>query len=195
MITEYGVRTTKKGEPRPYANFTLEDATGSIRATIWPEQYNLYARNLKSDAIVFIVGRIDRSRSMDTSSNSEESGDVATDQNDGNLIVNEVLTLEEAPERFTKGMVIALDEKRHNTETVKTLYEILRGYPGKGSLELSVKLDKGGTAILRNVKMNVAMNSAMRERVNRLLGDNSVQLLKAAITPPKETARRQWKRD
>ncbi|MDR0705412.1 MAG: DNA polymerase III subunit alpha, partial [Planctomycetaceae bacterium] len=165
--------TATKTNNKQFAMFTLEDIEGPIRSIIWPDQYAKYPHLIKSEAIVFATGRIDRTRGQN--------------DNDGNFIVNELYTVEEAMEQLSRGLGITLDEHRHSVESIKKLYEILRGYPGSGTLELSVQLRNGSLAQFRNPKLRIAMRSEVQQRVVELLGKDSIRLLKA---PPKKNDNR-----
>jgi DNA polymerase-3 subunit alpha len=167
---------------KPFAMFSLEDVDGQIRSIIWPGEYAKYSHLIKSETIVFATGRIDRTRGQG--------------ENDGNFIVTELYTVEEAMEHLSRGLGITLDEHRHSVESVKKLYEILRGYPGHGTLELSVQLRNGSLAQFRNPKLRIEMRSEVQQRVVELLGNDSIRLLKA---PPKKHENRnnyqQYKRN
>jgi DNA polymerase-3 subunit alpha len=176
-------KNTKQGRPNQFAMFTLEDTDGQIRSIVWPEQYAQCSHLIKSESIVFAVGRTDRTRSQS--------------DNDGNFIVDEMYTVEEAVEKLSRGLGITLDEQRHSVESVKKLYEILRGYPGQGTLEFSVQLRNGSLAQLRNPKLRVAIRSEMQQRVVELLGNDAIRLLK--VIPKSRESRngnqKQWKRN
>jgi DNA polymerase-3 subunit alpha len=177
-INDIKISTTKQTNNQ-FAMFTLEDIEGPIRSIIWPEQYAKYASLVKSESIVFAAGRIDRQRGQG--------------ENDGNFIINDLYTVEEAMEQLSRGLGITLDEKRHSVESIKKLYEILRGYPGQGTLELSVQLLNGSLAQFRNPKLRIEMRSEVQQRVIELLGNDSIRLLKAA--PKKKENRKSWQRN
>ena len=160
------------GKPSQYANFDLEDADGNIRSIIWPEQYEIYKELVKPDSIVFAVGKINRKKSRDETSD------------DGNFIIDELYALEAGPQALSRGIGITLDETKHGIDGTMKLHEILRGYPGRSDVEVSVRLANGSLALFRPSKLRVELNSEMRRRVADLLGPDSLQLLKA---PPKQS--------
>ncbi len=64
------------------------------------------------------------------------------------------------------------------------LHEILRGYPGNCSLELSVSLADGTRVACRADEFRVAPSPEMRSRVEELLGaENFRWLVKAPLRP------------
>ncbi|MDR0608948.1 MAG: DNA polymerase III subunit alpha [Planctomycetaceae bacterium] len=179
-VNDIKINATKTAN-KQFAMFSLEDVEGQIRSIIWPGEYEKYSHLIKSETIVFATGRVDRSRGQG--------------ENDGNFIVDALYTLEEAMKQLLRGLKITLEEHRHSVESVKKLYEILRGYPGDGTIELSVRLRNGSLAQLRSPKLRIEMSSNMQQRVIELLGKDSIDLLKM---PPKKNERNhspQWKRN
>ena len=158
-------KNPKPGKPSQFAMFTLEDIDGSIRSIIWPEQYAIYSQYVKSEMIVFAIGRIDRSRSQN--------------EDDANLIIDEIIPVDQAEQKLSRGVVISLSEEKHGIQVLKTLHEILRGYPGRDEVELSILLKEGNTAELKCHKVGITLNPELRRRVGELLGDNALRLIKA----------------
>ncbi|MDR2172140.1 MAG: DNA polymerase III subunit alpha [Planctomycetaceae bacterium] len=180
-------RTRNSGKSNRFAMFTVEDADGAIRALMWSEAYSVAAeRNLiNPDSIVFVTGRIDRSRSQSES--------------DANLIVSDIFSVEQGVEILSAGVKIVFDEHRHKPEIVKQLYEVLRGNLGDKRIEFMVKLESGTLAVMKPAgNMRIAVNSNLRKNLIDLLGGESVNLIKA---PPKQKMERkynnqkQWKRE
>lgn len=153
-------KNPKPGSPSRYAMFDLEDMEGSMRCILWPEPFQHFGEMVKADAILAVVGAIDK----------RGGGDEA------NLIVNELIPLEELPKRFTRGVSLRLLENAHGAASVEQLYEILRGYPGTCSLNLTIYFDDGTRAHCP-CKFRVEINEEMRRRVEELLGPENVLLL------------------
>ncbi|MDR2115678.1 MAG: DNA polymerase III subunit alpha [Planctomycetaceae bacterium] len=182
VISDIKNITSKSG--KKYAMFTLEDVSGPVRSIIWTDQLARYSHLVRLESIVFAVGRIDQSRS-------------AGESNCGNFIVDDLYTIEEAIEQLSRGLDIRLDEDCHSVESVKKLYEILRGYPGSGTLELSVKLRNGSLAQFRNSKLRIATRSEVQQRVSELLGNDSIRFLKPIPKKKdyKNNSKQPWKRN
>ena len=164
----------KKNKPNTYANFTLEDESGPVRSIMWADAYEEFMDFIKNDSVVFMRGRMDRSRCATTDSSEGNSAD-------GNFIVDEVFSVAEAPTKLGNGLAITLDEQRHTNDLVDSLLTILREYPGRESMELSLRLSDGTTAIFRGGKTTVGVTPALYQRVTDLLGTDSVRVL---IKPP-----------
>ena len=179
MIGEIKVAAINKdpGKPGQYANFTLEDVDGNIRSIIWPEQYEIYRELVKPESVVFAVGKTNRKKSQDETSD------------DGNFVIDALYTVEDGPQALSRGIGITLDETRHGIDGVTKLYEILRGYPGRSDVELSVRLSNGSLALFRPSKLRIELNPEMRRRVAELVGNESLRLLKAPLKQPEERYR------
>ncbi len=153
-----GVTATK------YANFDLEDMEGTIRCILWPDEFLHYGELVRPDAIPAVRGTIDR----------RGGGDEA------NLIVNELIPLEQLAARYTRGLAIRLTQPQHGSETLKSLREILRGYPGDCELQMLLCLEDGSRVSLKSDAVRVGINDEMRTRVDDLLGPGNFKLLTAA---------------
>ena len=167
MVTDIKFTATKNlkpGKPSQYAMFTLDDIDGAIRSIIWPEPYAMYSQYVKPETLVFAIGRIDRSRSQN--------------EDDANLIIDELVPVDLAEQKLSRGVAISISEEIHGIDALKTLYEILRGYPGQDEVELSIRMKNGMTAELKCRKMGITFNSELRRRIGELLGDNSLRLIK-----------------
>jgi DNA polymerase-3 subunit alpha len=162
MISALKLANTKNprpGSPSRYAMFDLEDMAGTMRCIAWPEEYQRFQELIVADAILAFKGSIDKRAGSD----------------DANMIINEVLTLEQLPARYTRGIRIRVDE-RHGPKGVEQLYEILRGYPGPRELKLRIDL-ADGSRLDCDCEMRVEINNELRSRVEELLGAGSIGLL------------------
>lgn len=156
-------KNPRPGNPSRYAMFDLEDMSGIMRCILWPEQFAQFGELVQPDAILMVLGAIDKRAGSD----------------DANLIVNELITLEELESRFTRGMMIRLFETEHGPAGLEKLYEILRGYPGNGELQLVISLADGSRVPMTCDKFRVEVNGEMRHRVEELLGPGNFRLLAA----------------
>ncbi len=156
-------KNPKPGSPSRYAMFDLEDTEGIMRCIVWPDQFAIYEELIKPDAIVAIRGAIDKRPG------SEEA----------NLIVNEIIPLDELTTRYTRGVLIRVQEEGNAAHTLSQLHEILRGYPGNGELQLLFCLADGSRVACRCDTMRVAVENELRQRVDQLLGPGNLRLLTA----------------
>ena len=160
-------KNARPGSPTRYAMFDLEDMAGTMRCIVWPDQFVQYAERVQPDAVVVALGTIDK----------RGGGDEA------NLIVNQLLTPDEAKSRFTRGIAIRVSEKAHGEEALDKLQEILRGYPGPCEVQLVVFLGDGTRVGLACERPTVTIDDEMRRRVDDLLGPGNFRLLANSPRP------------
>lgn len=161
-------KNPKPGMPSKYAMWDLEDLDGIVRCILWPEQFAEYGHLVVGDATVAVRAVIDRRPGAE----------------EVNLIINEVMPITDLAERFTSGMMVRVDEAQHGEEMLRTLHEIVRGYPGKKSLRLMLTLEDGSTAQMESGK-RVDVTAELRQRVEQLLGPGNFQPIGG---PPKPTS-------
>ncbi len=162
--------------PRPgqvhtkYAMWDLEDLDGIMRCILWPEQFAEHGHLVAQDAILCVVGKVDRRPGAE----------------EVNLIVDKLLPLEEMPKHFSSGMVIRVGEEQHGEQGLKQLREIVRGYPGSKRLRLRLDLLDGGQVWIDSSGSGVELNQELNDRIDQLLGPGNRLLEKA---PPKPQSR------
>jgi len=150
-----------------YAMWDLEDLDGIVRCILWPEQFAEYGHLVEPDAILAVVGKVDRRPG------SEEV----------NLIVDKLLPLDEMAKQFSNGMVIRVREDQHGEQGLRQLREIVRGYPGKKRLRLRLDLASGGQVWIDSSGQGVEPNRELHERIDQLLGEGNRLLERAAPRP------------
>jgi len=134
---------------------------GSIRCIVWPEQFAAYGQLVQPDAILVALGTIDK----------------RGDSDEANLIVNELISLDDLQSRYTRGVKVRVSETDHGQEKLEQLYEIVRGYPGPGELQLVIYLADGSRVPMVAKGMGVEINREMWNRVEALLGPGNFKLL------------------
>ena len=79
--------------------------------------------------------------------------------------------------RYTRGIIIRIDEQKHDQDTVQQLREILRGYPGDYDLQLLLCLADGARVRLATPNHPLDLDPEMRRRVDELLGPGNFRLV------------------
>jgi DNA polymerase-3 subunit alpha len=165
-ITFRHTKNPRPGSPTRYAIFDLEDMEGTIRCILWPEQFAQYGDLVLPDNILLVQGTVEKRAGSD----------------EVNLIASELIPLKDAAGRLARGLRIRLLEDVHGVRGLEQLYEILRGYPGKCRVELSIGLSDGTRVACECDRLRVEINPEVRRRVEELLGPENVRLL-ASVRP------------
>ncbi|MBT5017925.1 MAG: DNA polymerase III subunit alpha [Planctomicrobium sp.] len=104
-----------------YVNFDLEDPQGVVRCIMWPDDFADAGEKVVADTIVVVKGRVDfRGR-------------------EPNVIVNKLLTFEEAEKEFTKQVAIRFQNGLHTDEDMKRVKDLLSRHPGKTPVTIVVE--------------------------------------------------------
>ena len=118
MISSIKRATTKKGGK--YANFDFEDDAGGVRCIIWPEQFTKYGEMVKPEAICFVQGKVEVRGS------------------EPNLIVDRLLTVDEAEREFTQHIVIQFRRGLHTKDDMLRVRNTLTSHPGRTQVILAL---------------------------------------------------------
>ncbi|MCX6139856.1 MAG: OB-fold nucleic acid binding domain-containing protein, partial [Candidatus Kapabacteria bacterium] len=84
------VRTKLDKRENTFAIVKIEQYTGTVEGILWNEKYKVYAELLKADTVVVAIGKC------------EINGDAVK------MVIDEVLTLEQAEKKFSKGYVVCI---------------------------------------------------------------------------------------
>lgn len=123
MISSIKKAATKKpsrNNHTRYANFDFEDPSGIVRCIIWPEDYARYEDEVRVENICLLKGRVDRRG------------------REPNVIVNKLMTLEQADKEFTTNVAIKFQRGIHTPDDMETVREILKRYPGQTEIVVVV---------------------------------------------------------
>ncbi|MFK7819734.1 MAG: DNA polymerase III subunit alpha, partial [Planctomycetaceae bacterium] len=123
MISSIKKAATKKpsrNNHTRYANFDFEDPSGIVRCIIWPEDYARYEEDVKVENIRILKGRVDRRG------------------REPNVIVNKLMTLEQADKEFTTHVAIKFQRGLHTANDMEKVRDIVKRYPGQTDLVLVV---------------------------------------------------------
>ena len=120
-----------------YVNFDLEDPAGVVRCIMWPDDFADAGEKVVQDSIAVVKGRIDaRGR-------------------EPNIIINQLLTLEEAEREFTRQIAIRFQKGLHDAEDMQRVREVLNRFPGKTPIVIAVDtVQKNRTNVLAAAGVN-----------------------------------------
>jgi DNA polymerase-3 subunit alpha len=126
LIVQLKEATTRAG--KKMARFRLEDLHGGVQVTVFPRTYEANKEKLVDDAIVLCRAKVEET------AQDEVRMQVA-------LLLEEVLTLEEALERFEGGLVVQL--AAGDRERLRPLAATLESHRGKRRLFFVVDGEDG----------------------------------------------------
>lgn len=134
MISAVKLATAKKpsrnGNTR-YANFDLEDSSGVIRCIAWPEDYARFEELIRTENVVIVAGKVDRRG------------------REPNLIVNRILTLDQADREFTSQVAIKFERGLHTAADVDRVRLLVSRFPG--STQVVIVVDSWAEAPAQNI--------------------------------------------
>ncbi len=173
MISSIKKAQTKKpsrnGNTR-YVNFDFEDPHGMVRCILWPEEFARMGHLVEPDAICFVKGRVDRRG------------------REPNLIVNQIMSLDEAEKTFTDRLAIKFQHGLHDENDMIRVRDILNRHPGLADVILLVETpdEKTNDRQLRYVmqlpnSMRVACDAALRTELAAALGENHFRFHAAPV--------------
>ncbi|HLQ44443.1 MAG TPA: OB-fold nucleic acid binding domain-containing protein, partial [Planctomycetaceae bacterium] len=179
MITSIKKAQTKKPSRNghsKYVNFDFEDPSGIVRCIMWPEDYARLGEKVQPEAVVFLKGKVDR-RSREP-----------------NVIVNQLLTIEEADKNFTTQIAINFQRGLHGEREMTRAKQILESHPGKTDVVLIIDTPDPQDSrqhwryvLSTPTQFKVSCNADLQSELHELLGREYIQL----IVPPKQNRMRE----
>jgi DNA polymerase-3 subunit alpha len=169
MISAIKRTQTKKpgrnGHTR-YANFDFEDTRGVIRCIMWPEEFSKFGELVQNETMCFLQGKVDRRG------------------REPNLIVEELITLDQAEKKFTDQVAIKFQRGLHTNDEVQRAREILKRYPGRCDVVLVVESFDDANPSQRvkylltpAAETPVAADSRLATELRAVLGPGNVKFL------------------
>ncbi len=138
------------------ARFKLEDLEGNVGVTVFPRTFDQFRNLLVEDTVVLARGKLD------------ERGEEPA------LILEELMTIEDALKRFEGGLVVQVTPE--DAELLPQLRDALKRHPGKRPVYLMVTGSDGHVRRVRLGETRVEINAALAQEVDSLLGRSRVRL-------------------
>src|SRR5262249_27395336 len=142
-----------------YANFDFEDVRGTVRCIMWPEDYARLGEHVKSEAICLIEGRVDRRG------------------REPNVVVNNLITIEDASHKFTDQVAVKFRRGMHGEGDIDRVGEILRRHPGRCGVAIVIDSydELNPTVRFRyllqpSASLKVAANAELAAELEQVLG-------------------------
>ncbi len=162
MVQKVVEKRTKQGKKMAF--ITLEDATGSIEALLFPRVYEEHAGLLEGEEPVIVTGRLER----------EERG--------AKILADRLDTLARARERYTKNVRVLIQAGAVDRPTLERLRTLLRHHPGSCPLQITVHYDERGEVDVKPAAdFTVAPTPELARKSAELLGYDAVRFDKTPL--------------
>ena len=96
-----------------YVMFDFEDADGCVRCIMWPEEFARQGQLVEGEAVLYVKGKVDRRG------------------REPNLIVNRLLTPDDAVKEHTRQLAVKFRKGLHAERELSRVRDILGRYPGE----------------------------------------------------------------
>jgi DNA polymerase-3 subunit alpha len=162
MFAQIALKNTQKarnGNSR-YFLARIEDMTGSAKCVMWPDDFARCKEEIRDDVPYIIKGTVDRRREEPT------------------LVINRILTMEQAQRELARGLYLLLRLGRTRTDDIDRLGAVLRQAPGTCPVFLTIK-DGADKFCVVKLGREFAVNPSTfpQEELETILGPNSVRLM------------------
>ncbi|QDT37987.1 DNA polymerase III subunit alpha [Stratiformator vulcanicus] len=147
-----------------YVNFDFEDESMTVRCIMWPEEFHRYGEQVKAEEIFYLRGRVDRRG------------------REPNIIVNKLLTLDDAEREFTAQVVVRFRKGLHEQRQLTAARDALQRFPGETDIVILVESADPADpdAVVRYRLMTpgylrVTANAMLRRELTDILGEEFVR--------------------
>lgn len=160
MVTRVRYHVTKRGRSagQKMAVFVLEDLQGEAEVVLFAETLSRFADLVVEDRVVFVKGKVDRRREKP------------------NVIVEELISLEEATEKLAARVHIRLDAADVSKEKIAEIKSICERHRGRSQLYVSLNTDKGRISTAADKSLRVNPDVDFCKKMKQLVGADNFQL-------------------
>lgn len=157
IVSKLMPKTTKQG--KPMAVLTLEDLDGSVEVVVFPETYSKYAANLRADAAIFVCGMVNLR------------------EDKPKIVAEQIIPLQEVPQRFTKAMHIRLPAATTQEALLSRVHDLLRAHKGNCPVLFCFIYPDGRLVFLEaHERFSVVPSERLVRELEALLGEDAVWL-------------------
>jgi len=127
---------------------------------MWPDDFARFKEEIRDDVPYIIKGTVDRRREEPT------------------LVINRILTMEQAQRELARGLYLLLRLGRTQMDDIDRLGAVLRQAPGACPVFLTIKDGADKFCVLKlGREFAVNPNTFAQEELEAILGPNSVRLM------------------
>jgi len=151
------VKLIKTRKEDRMATFVLEDLSGQVDVTVFPEGYNKFNAYLKEGQLVWLKGRL------------------APDNFEARkIIVSHIMPLTEALEKLARKTVIRVQLDSLDEEHIQRMKNILESFPGECPLYLQLENSSACCLVQSAEAQSVRPSEEFIEKMEELFGPGSV---------------------
>lgn len=149
-----------------YVNFDFEDETAIVRCIMWPEEFARQGELIVPEALLYLRGKVDRRG------------------REPNIIVNKMMTMDEADKEFTTQVAIRFQSGLHSEAELIRVRQIIDRFPGETDVVLivdSADPDNPSKRLRYQLatpqRMRVTCSPTMRQELFDLLGTGNISFV------------------
>ncbi|QDT64959.1 DNA polymerase III subunit alpha [Calycomorphotria hydatis] len=146
-----------------YVNFDFEDETATVRCIMWPEEFSRQGELVEQEAILYLKGKVDRRG------------------REPNIIVNRLMTLDDADKEYTQQVVVKFRKGLHHERELNAVRDALTKYPGETDVVVLVESacpDNPDESVRYKLSvpgyMRVSSSPGLRRSLAEILGEDHV---------------------
>lgn len=155
VLTEFRTKIDRSGKEMAF--FKIDDFSGSCECLMFSKNYGEFGSCFYPEATIIVKGNI------------ESTGDSIK------IHVDEAFPLEDARAKFTKKVLLHLDNEFHNEETIAKIKVILNTYSGSIPVYMRIQSNGGKRDFYLNQKITLSSQSVAE--IVKLLGENGISYL------------------
>ena len=162
-------KPSRNGNTR-YVNFDFEDETGIVRCIMWPEEFARQGELVEQEAILYLRGKVDRRG------------------REPNVIVNKLMTLDDADKEFTRQLAIRFQRGLHAEAELVRVREILDRFPGETDVMVVVDSADPHSPSTRlryqlspPQKLRVTCSAGLRRELAAVVGEENLSFVATGV--------------
>jgi DNA polymerase-3 subunit alpha len=161
MLSGVRIRPSKRGDP--FVRCKVEDFTGQAECLMWPSDFSRFKDRFVDDRIYLFEATVD------WGNNDQARRDEPI------MVLNRLLTIDEAKKELTRGLVLRVQLGRHGAEVIDTISRVLQRSPGPCVVYMHV-LDPAGrrAQLCLGEQFKVDPGKLNVEELEMLLGNGAV---------------------
>ena len=164
-----------KKNGKPYSMVTLEDLQGAVQVLCMNENYDKNRELLVQGKTIFVIG------------------EVNTGEDRPKIFPQEIMALDDVPNRFTKQVHLRLHTAHLTPQSIDALGQLVAAHPGKCPLLLCFLRPSGEVIFVEtNERFSVKPSRQLQQEADRMFGEETYYVKVDTSLP--ERAPRRWER-